>query len=129
MYPNPHAGGVTDEGTTNDNDNLFAGEFQRQVRKVTLISGQNVVRGTVLGRITTGGKYNKSLSAASDGSEVPRAIAAHDMDATAGDKELMVYETGDFNELALVLGASHTIASIRDGLRDMSIFLKRNIPA
>jgi hypothetical protein len=129
MYPNPHAGGVTDEGSVNDSDNLFAGEFPRQVRKGVLISGQNVVRGTVLGRITASGKYNKSLSAASDGSEAPRAIAAHDVDASAGDKEIMFYETGDFNELALVLGTGHTIASIRDGLRDLSIFLKRNIPA
>lgn len=105
-------------------DHLIAGNAQLLFsRKVTLVSGQNVVRGTVLGRITTGGKYNKSLSAAADGSQTPTAIAAQDCDATSGDQEILIYERGDFRDLALTLGASHTIASIRDGLRALGIFI------
>ena len=109
-------------------DNLLAGAHPHiNSRKVTLISGQNLTRGAVLGRITTGGKYNLSLSAAGDGSEVPRAILAQDCDASGGDEECLIYETGDFNEDALTIGTAHTADSIRDGLRALGIFMHKNI--
>jgi hypothetical protein len=92
-------------------------------RKVTLLSGQNQVAGAVLGKITSGGKYKLSLSAASDGSEVPDMILAHDCDASGGDKECIVIETGNVVGTALTLGASHTIASIREGLRVKGILI------
>jgi hypothetical protein len=92
--------------------------------KGTIITGQNLVRGTVLGVITASGKYTKSLSASSDGSQIPAAILLHDVDATSADTEAMVRKTGIFNAAALTLGASHTIASIRAGLEDRSIFIR-----
>lgn len=104
-------------------DNLIAGEGGLISRKVTILTGQNVVRGTVLGKITASGKYIKSLSAAVDGSETPDAILAADCDASAADKEAMVYFAGSFNEAALVIGAAHTAASIREGLRVKDIHL------
>ncbi|MBA3888930.1 MAG: head decoration protein [Gemmatimonadaceae bacterium] len=104
-------------------DNLLASDAPIASRKVTLITGQNVTRGTVLGKITASGKYNRSLSAAADGSQTPDAIAAEDVDATAADKEILVYVRGDFAESALTLGAAHTVASIREGLRAMGITL------
>jgi hypothetical protein len=106
-------------------DRLFAGEYPRVSRKVTLITGENVVRGAVLGKITASGKYNLSLSAAGDGSQTPEAVAAEDADATAADVDVLIYETGEFSEDALTLGAAHTIASIRDGLRDKGIFIHK----
>ena len=109
--------------------NLLAGEFDRSTRKFTLLAGQNLPAGAVLGRITTSGKLTLSASGASDGSQAPTAILAEACDASAGDRECLVYESGDFNELALTLGTGHTIASIRDGLRDLSIFLHRNVGA
>lgn len=84
---------------------------------ITVISGQNLVRGSVLGKITASGKYNLSLSAAADGSQTPDLILAEDCNATAGDKTAIAYERGDFDGQALTLGASHTLASIREGLR------------
>ena len=99
------------------NAHLLAG------RKVTIVSGQNLVRGTVLGKITTGGKYNKSLSAASDGSQTPDLILAEDCDASAGDAQALAYLRGDFNAGALTLGASHTVASITEGLRVKGIVI------
>lgn len=86
-------------------------------RKVTIISGQNLVAGAVLGKITASGKYNLSLSAAVDGSQTPDMILAHDCDASGGDKEAIVFETGIVVASALTLGSAHTIASIREGLR------------
>jgi len=106
-------------------DRLFAGDFPAETSPEVLITGQNLVRGAVLGRITASGKLNLSLSAAGDGSEVPFAILAHDTDATAADNtSTPVYLTGTFNEGALTLGAAHTVTSIKVALRDRGIFLK-----
>ncbi len=103
-------------------DKLIAGNAHLLVgRKVTIVSGQTVVRGAVLGKITTGGKYALSLSAAADGSQTPDLILAEDCDASAGDKEALAYARGDFNANALTLGADHTIASITEGLRAKGI--------
>lgn len=98
-------------------------------RDVTLVSGQNLTRGALLGKITASGKYTLSLSAASDGSQVPVAILVHDTDASGGDQKTAIYESGEFNAAALTIGAAHTVASIRDGLRDLGIHLKAIVPA
>lgn len=105
-------------------DGLVAGNAHLLVgRKVTILSGQNIVRGTLLGKITTGGKYIKSLSGAADGSETPDAILAEDVDASAGDKEGLVYMRGDFVEEAVTFGTAHTANSVREGLRAKGITL------
>lgn len=127
-YIFPHASGFTTDVFT-PQDNLFAGDQDPFERKVTLLSGEVRGRGTVLGIITASGKYKMSASAAGDGSQTPVAVLAHDSDATAGDIEVIVYEAGTFNENALVLGAGHTIATVRPVLRDVNINLRKNIPA
>lgn len=105
-------------------DALIAGDFPLQTRKVTVITGQNLARGAVLGIITASGKVNLSLSAAADGSQTPALILAEPVDATAADKEAVAYISGEFNEDQLILGTAHTVASIKEGLRGKSIFLK-----
>jgi hypothetical protein len=104
-------------------DRLIAGDTPIVTRAVTLLSGQNLTRGSVIGRITSGGKYILSLSAASDGSQTPDLILAEDCDASAGDKTALAYVTGEFNESALVIGTAHTAATIREGLRVKGIHL------
>jgi hypothetical protein len=105
-------------------DALIAGNAHLLVgRKGTILSGQNLVSGTVLGKITASGKYVKSLSASSDGSQTPDVILAEDCDASAGDKEALFYPRGDFNAGELTLGASHTVASITEGLRVKGIVI------
>jgi hypothetical protein len=109
---------------TSSHDKLIAGNAHLLVaRSITLLSGQNLARGAVLGQITSGGKYVLSLSASSDGSQTPDLILAEATDASGGDKVTVAYERGDFNVNALTLGASHTVASIREGLRDKGITL------
>lgn len=98
-------------------------------RSVTLVSGQNLLRGALLGKITSGGKYTLSLSASSDGSQTPDVILAEDCDASGGDKTALVYETGVFNTNAMNIGASHTAASVREGLRAKGIHLVTGQPA
>lgn len=120
--------GLTSQGDENP-DNLLAGDFDRETRTVTIVSGTAALtRGAVLGRVTASGKYNLSLAAAGDGSEVPEAILAEDADASAADVEAPVYLTGTFNEDAITIGTGHTADSIRQGLRDKGIFLKTVVP-
>ncbi len=105
-------------------DALVAGNAHLLVaRTVTIASGQNLKRGAVIGKITTGGKYQLSLSAASDGSQVPDLILAEDCDATGADAKALAYSRGDFNANALTLGTAHTVASITEGLRAKGIAL------
>lgn len=105
-------------------DALVAGNHELLVgRKVTIITGQVLTRGTVLGKITASSKYNKSLSAAADGSQVPDLILAEDVDATAADVTVLAYARGDFTTNALAIGAGHTAASIAEGLRAKGITL------
>lgn len=75
------------------------------------------------------GKYVLSLAAATDGSQVPIAILAEDVNATSADAEGMALISGDFNEDAIVFGTGHTAASTREGLRDISIFLHNPVLA
>lgn len=96
-------------------------------RKVTLLSGQNLVAGAVLGKITSGGKYVLSLSASADGSQTPDMILAEDCDASGGDKECLAYFRGDFDENRLTIGTGHTADSIREGLRGKGITLLSSI--
>lgn len=90
---------------------------------ITLLSGQNLARGALLGRITASGKYVLSLAAAGDGSQVPVAILAVDTNATGGDKVTCAYFRGDFQADAVTYGTGHTAASTKAGLRTLNIEL------
>lgn len=123
---NPSFNGA--EGTYKP-DLLIGGDHPIRTLGVTVVSGQNLTRGALVGKITTGGKVTLSLSASSDGSQVPYGILGEDIDATGGDKVSFVYVSGDFNSLAMTFGTGHTAASVRDGLRDKSIYLHDAVPA
>lgn len=110
--------------TTLSHDRLIGGNQVGLIhRKIVLISGQNLQRGAVLGKITASSKYNLSLSAAVDGSQTPDLILAEATDASGGDKDTVAYEAGVFNDAAITLGAGHTVASVKDGLRTKGIHL------
>lgn len=106
-------------------DSLIAGDMKRVTDEVVIASGQNLVRGAVIGLITASNKFVLSLSAAGDGSQVAKAIVAEDIDATGGDKRAAVYRTGEFNQAALTFGTGHDADSVRDSLRDVGIHLKK----
>jgi len=103
-------------------DALIAGNAHLLVAKsVTIVSGQNLPRGAVLGKITTSGKYTLSASGANDGSQTPDLILAEAADASGGDKTALAYSRGDFAASALTLGTGHTAASITEALRAKGI--------
>ncbi len=65
-----------------------SGTRSREV--VTLISGQNLAAGVVLGEITASGKYTQFNQDASDGSQTAAAILRSACDASGGDKQCVV---------------------------------------
>lgn len=71
------------------------------------------------------GNYQLSASAATDGSQIPRAILAEDVDASAADKPGAIYVAGQFNEHKLNFGAGHSADSVRDDLATSNIYLKK----
>lgn len=106
-------------------DSLIAGHSDIRTRSITIASGAGeLTRGTLLGKITSSGKYVKSLAASSDGSEVPVAILAEDVDATSADVVTVAYESGEFNVNDVTFGTGHTEASVTDALRTLSIVFK-----
>lgn len=119
--------GITTETYTEDN--LLSGDFPRATRGVTIESGQNLVRGSVLGRVTASGEYKISVDGAADGSEEPIVILAEAVDASDAAAESVVYLTGQFNEDRINLDASHDLDTVRDSLRDLSIFLEPAVTA
>ncbi|MEJ1409378.1 MAG: head decoration protein [Candidatus Sedimenticola sp. (ex Thyasira tokunagai)] len=83
---------------TVSHDNLIAGSVpQIATDDGTLITGQNLARGAVVGRITATGKLTECDNAAVDGSETPLGIMVHPIDATAADKNCLIYVAGAFH--------------------------------
>jgi hypothetical protein len=125
---------VSSDTSPSFSSNVYApdrllGVGPHRTQTVTILSGQVLARGAVLGMVTASSKYLLSLTAAADGSQTPRAICAVDVDATGGDKEGQVFVEGEFNETELVLGAAHTVTTIREPLRGVGIITKKPVPA
>ena len=119
------AEGFKDQGEYTP-DNLLAGEYPRVERVVTIAAGADLAKGAVLGRITANGKFKLSASASLDGSQTPDAVLAEKANAADNDVQAVVYFSGEFNENALVLGAGHTLDSVRIALRAKNVYLRRN---
>ena len=127
MPINPPASGAQ---VTYAPDGLIAGQGDEILTEVvTLVSGQNLVRGAVLGQITAGGKYTLSLTAAADGSQTAKRILAADCNAGAGDTLCVVYRKGTFNDSALTYGTGHTAATAAVGLLTQGIYLEHGQPS
>jgi hypothetical protein len=114
---------------------LFAGSSDIVSRGITVKSGATVTtvsggtaltvlpRGTVLGRITASDKYIPSLSGASDGSQVPSAILAADVDPSAADVSAPAYFHGEFAIEKLTYDYGWTVATLRAAFRVNNIAL------
>ena len=96
----------------------------------TILGGQTLRVGSVLGRVTASGKLKLTASAAGDGSEVPEfvlaePIATYAADGTTSlDMVFAVATSGSVNETALFYGAGHTAAAIREALRRVGFVLR-----
>nr|WP_278375026.1 head decoration protein [Brucella anthropi] len=97
---------------------LLVGDYPVAVRTVTIGAGQSLKRGAVLGN--AGGTFKLSTSAAADGSEVPSAVLAIDVDTTSGPLEKRVYTSAGFDGSKLILGEGHTLETVETAFRDAS---------
>lgn len=119
---------------THTPDHLHAGDFPIRTLGVTLVSGQNLTRGALVGIITSSGKYKLSAltdddGSVTDGSATPVGILAEDCNASGGDKATLIYISGDFNTRAMTFGTGHTAASTRLALAARGIFTTDAVPA
>jgi hypothetical protein len=97
-------------------DNFFAGSHPPITIPVTIAAG-DLVRGTVLGRVTASGAYIAYDADAVDGSAVPRAILGEDCDATGGAEKSFAYVHGEFREDALTgIDAAGILALLGAGI-------------
>jgi hypothetical protein len=110
-------------------DNLVSGnDIDVTIKAVTIAQGQGVlVRGSVLGIVTIGGKGKLVAKASTDGSQIAKYILADTTDTTLADVAAQCYQSGQFNRDALTFAASNSVADHEDNLRLYGIFLKDNI--
>ena len=114
-------------------DNLIVAGFPITNRDMTLLSGESVLRGQVLGKVTASGKLKAYTSAASDGSQTPYAVAADDDDATAGDKVIAPYIQAHVSQDALIFAQTDDydtaleVIAVNDALQDRGIFVVKTL--
>lgn len=93
----------------------------------TIKAGQVLRIGMVLGAIRTGpdtGKLIRCMKTAADGSQVPFAIMAEDLDTSPGDLAFSVLTGGTYSEMALDLdGSGWTVDELRMPLRERGVYL------
>jgi hypothetical protein len=82
--------------------------------EIVIASGESLVSGTVLGKLTSGGKYAAYNDALSDGTETAVGILLYDADATDADQNAVMIA-----RLAEVESA-HLTGSDANGLADLA---------
>lgn len=82
-------------------DNVLLGQYEAVDLPGILLSGQNLTRGTVVGKITASGKLKAYASGNADGSENPIGVLLRDTNATAADTKTCYYAKGVFNKKGL----------------------------
>lgn len=105
-------------------DNLIAGDFPVIHDPIPLAADLDLKRGTVLGKITATGKYTTSLSGASDGSQTPTAVLAEDVVTGEEGGTGIGILSGEVLGDALIIGESHTVATVKAALRQVSIYVR-----
>ncbi|MBN1497631.1 MAG: head decoration protein [Spirochaetes bacterium] len=110
-------------------DGLIAGDFPITTDRQTLLSGQDLERGALLGKITASGKLTQCDSSAVDGSQTPYAILVEDADASDGDTVIDVYLTGTFSGAKIGVLTGDDIDDFKDDLRVRGIMIVTTVPA
>lgn len=96
-------------------DNLVVGGWPTTTQRETLLSGQNVVRGEALGKITASGKLvTWGSGGADDGHRTFYGLAAEDTDATSGDTSVPVYKTGKFMQNGITISGEASADDVTD---------------
>lgn len=75
-------------------DNQFIGDHPPILMPATLLSGENLVHGTVVGTVTASGKRAQFDQDAADGLQTATGIIVGDLDASGGDEPGVFFEHG-----------------------------------
>lgn len=90
-------------------------------KNVTIVSGQSLKVGDVVGKITSGGKYAIYANGASDGTEAAAGVlVGEDVDATSADKAgVILFQGAEVNADLLRWGANDS-TGITAGKADLA---------
>lgn len=84
-------------------------------KDITLVAGQNLSVGAVLGKITASGKFTAYDNDATDGSQTAVAVLLNDTNASAGDvKTVAIVRHAIVSVAGLVWGAGVTTQGEKD---------------
>jgi len=83
----------------------------------TIAAGADLVKGTILGRVTTGGKLTAAVATSVDGSEVPVAVLMEDAAAASADVTAVAGFAGVYVEASMTgLTAAYKLALEAKGI-------------
>jgi hypothetical protein len=106
---------VLTEGTRAGEAIISEANGTRSRGEITVLSGQNLVAGAVIGKVTASGKYKVYTVGAADGSENAVAILFDAVDATSADTTgVILARDMEANVNALVWGATVTTQGHKD---------------
>jgi hypothetical protein len=89
--------------------------------EVTIVSGQNLAVGTVVGKITASGKYTAYDDDNADGSQTAAGILYAAVDATAGDKKgVIIARHAEVDTSQLVFVGTNDAGDITAGKADLA---------
>lgn len=88
---------------------IFAGDADVQTKSETLITGQNLVAGAVVARITASGKLTAWVAAGTLGAQIAVGVLVNDCNATSADVVCEIYTAGCFNTAYLGWNGATTI--------------------
>ncbi len=106
-------------------DNLIGGTtIPFFTKNITIIAGSgNLLKGTILGKITPGGKYRKVDKTKTDGSQIADMILAETINVGDTDVIVRAYSQGLFNRSALIVSDGDDVVTHEDELRKVNIIL------
>jgi hypothetical protein len=123
-YPARHV----DADSFSPGNDLFMPGSRPKFMNFTILGGQTLLKGSVLGMVTASRKLKLAASAAGDGSQNPMAVLDRDLATfdTDGTTPLdmtfdVVVDGAVFNPAALVLGTGTTSNVAQDALRALGI--------
>ena len=106
---------VLTEGTYAGEAIISEANGTRSRAEITVLSGQNLTAGAVIGKVTASGKYKVYTVGATDGSESAIAILFDAVDASSADTTgVILARDMEANVNALVWGATVTTQGHKD---------------
>lgn len=116
--------GFDSKNTNTAMDEIITPGFPAIERGQIVLSGQTLVRGSVVGKVTASSKMVLLDKDAVDGSEVPFGVVADYIDASAGDKVGPIWRTGEFLAEKLIFEAGTVLSDVQAAMEAIQLWPK-----